>query len=177
MEVTISTSLSYADATLAVRKDVFLYAPQREDGAKSPKIKKCARKVKKQFSKVLCANSCVSMWVHAMPAKIARKPGPKLRPCCPRRVPDRRSLETDVQCTKRMFLQTFCGFRHSASRILASHKPLSREGVVSSYSVIATGLCSRHRSEFGTLEHCRFAGLRPAALSIVGALKSLQNGI
>ena len=54
---------------------------------------------------------------------------------------------------------------------------LSREGVVSSHSVFATGLCSRHGSEFGTLEHYRFAGLRPAALTILGALKSLQNGI
>ena len=48
--------------------------------------------------------------------------------------------------------------------------PLSREGVVSSDSVIATGLCSRHGSEFGTLEHCRFAGLRPGALAIVEGL-------
>ena len=55
--------------------------------------------------------------------------------------------------------------------------PLSREGVVSSHSVLATGLVPRHRSEFGTLEPCQFAGLRPTALTIVGALKSLQNGL
>ena len=59
---------------------------------------------------------------------------------------------------------------------VAAGAALSREGVVSSHSVIATGLCSR-QGRFGTLEHCRFAGLRPAAQEIVGALKCLQNGI
>ena len=34
---------------------------------------------------------------------------------------------------------------------------------------MATGLGSRHRVEFGTFEHCRFAGLRPAAREILGA--------
>ena len=65
--------------------------------------------------------------------------------------------------------------RHSCKAAVGGS--LSREGVVSSHSVIAAGLTSRHRSEFGTLKHCRFAGLRPAARTIVGALKSLQNGI
>ena len=60
---------------------------------------------------------------------------------------------------------------------LTTSVPLSGEGVVSSYSVVATGLVSRHGVEFGTFRVCRFAGLRPAALSIVGAQKSLQNGI
>ena len=60
---------------------------------------------------------------------------------------------------------------------LSAARPLSREGVPALHSVIATGLTSRHRSEFGTLEHCRFAGLRPAARAILGALKCLQNGI
>ena len=39
------------------------------------------------------------------------------------------------------------------------------------------GLNSRHRVESCTSEHCRFAGLRPAAREILGALKCLQNGI
>ena len=50
-------------------------------------------------------------------------------------------------------------------------------GVVNSHSVIATGLVSRHGSEFGTFEHVRFTGLRPAAPTIAGAPNSLQNGI
>ena len=54
---------------------------------------------------------------------------------------------------------------------------LSGKGVPALHSVIATGLSSRHRLEFATLEHCRFAGLRPAALTILGAPKSLQNGL
>ena len=44
-------------------------------------------------------------------------------------------------------------------RILLSRNKasLSREGVVSSHSVIATGLCSRHGSEFGTLKAARLS--------------------
>ena len=53
--------------------------------------------------------------------------------------------------------------------------PLSREGVVSSHSVIATGLCSRHGSEFGTLRAARSCGLETVAQAILGALKSLQR--
>ena len=65
----------------------------------------------------------------------------------------------------------------SGSGCDADNPPLSREGVVSSHSVVVTGLSSRHGSEFCTSEHCRFAGLRPGAPTILGALKSLQNGI
>ena len=52
---------------------------------------------------------------------------------------------------------------------------LSREGVVSSHSMIATGLCSRHGSEFGTLRAARSCGLETVAQAILGALKSLQR--
>ena len=54
---------------------------------------------------------------------------------------------------------------------------LSGEGVPALHSVIATGPGSRHGSEFSTSKHCRFAGLRPAAQAILGALKCEQNGI
>ena len=53
--------------------------------------------------------------------------------------------------------------------------PLSGEGVVSSYSVVAAGLVSRHRSEFGTLGAVRFCGLEAVAQAILGALESLQR--
>ena len=53
--------------------------------------------------------------------------------------------------------------------------PLSGEGVVSSHSVVATGLVSRHRSEFGTLRAVRFCGLEALAQAILGVLESLQR--
>ena len=40
------------------------------------------------------------------------------------------------------------------------------EGVVSSYSVLATRLVSRHKAEFATSKHCRFWGLEPVAQAI-----------
>ena len=52
---------------------------------------------------------------------------------------------------------------------------LSGEGVVSSHSVVATGLVSRHRSEFGTLRAVRFCGLEALAQAILGVLESLQR--
>ena len=52
---------------------------------------------------------------------------------------------------------------------------LSGEGVVSSHSVVATGLVSRHRTEFGTLRVVRFCGLEAVAQAILGALESLQR--
>ena len=52
---------------------------------------------------------------------------------------------------------------------------LSREGVVSSHSVIATGLCSRHGVEFGTLRVCQFCRQEAVESAIVGAPKCLQN--
>ena len=52
---------------------------------------------------------------------------------------------------------------------------LSGEGVVSSHFVVATGLVSRHRSEFGTLRAVRFCGLEAVAQAILGALESLQR--
>ena len=56
-------------------------------------------------------------------------------------------------------------------------RALSREGVVSSHSMIATGLCSRHGSEFGTLRAARSCGLETVAQAILGALKRLQRRI
>ena len=41
--------------------------------------------------------------------------------------------------------------------------------------MIATGLSSRHRSEFGTSKHCLFAGLQPAAQAILGVSKVLAK--
>ena len=58
---------------------------------------------------------------------------------------------------------------------LANRQPLSGEGVVSSYSVEATGLVSRHGSEFGTLMATQSCGLETVAQAILGALKSLQR--
>ena len=49
------------------------------------------------------------------------------------------------------FWARICAIPHAAERCA-----LSREGVVSSYSVVATGLVSRHRVEFGTLRARRF---------------------
>ena len=54
-------------------------------------------------------------------------------------------------------------------------RTLSGEGVVSSYSVEATGLVSRHGSEFGTLMATQSCGLETVAQAILGALKSLQR--
>ena len=62
-------------------------------------------------------------------------------------------------------------------RRLRRLRTLSGEGVPALHSVLTTGLSSRHGVEFGTLEQCRFAGLRPAARTILGAPKSLQNGL
>ena len=65
---------------------------------------------------------------------------------------------------------------HGLSWALRRGFALSGEGVVSSHSVEATGLVSRHRSEFGTLRAVRFRGLEAVGLRILGALKSLQKG-
>ena len=47
---------------------------------------------------------------------------------------------------------------------------VSGKSVPALHSVLATGLSSRHRSELGTFEHCRFAGLRrPVTRAILGA--------
>ena len=54
---------------------------------------------------------------------------------------------------------------------------LSVEGVPSLRSVLVTGLVSRHRSEFGTLEHCRFCTVRAGAQAIFGAQKCLQRAL
>ena len=54
--------------------------------------------------------------------------------------------------------------------------PLSGEGVVSSYSVLATGLVSRHRAEFGMSQACRFWCLEAPRHTILGAPKCLQTG-
>ena len=59
--------------------------------------------------------------------------------------------------------------------ILPDVPSLSGEGVVSSYSVVATGLVSRHRSEFGTFRAAQSCGLEAIAQAILGALKSLQR--
>ena len=73
------------------------------------------------------------------------------------------------------------GRRTTVTRIPASNVPkprqisLSGEGVVSSYSVEATGLVSRHGSEFGTLMATQSCGLETVAQAILGALKSLQR--
>ena len=65
--------------------------------------------------------------------------------------------------------------------VLGCHGPLRRdfalsgEGVVSSHSVVAIGLVSRHRSEFDTLRAVRFCGLEAVAQAILGARESLQR--
>ena len=43
--------------------------------------------------------------------------------------------------------------------------------------MVATGLVSRHRSEFGTLRAVRFCGLEAVAQAILGALESLQGAL
>ena len=55
-------------------------------------------------------------------------------------------------------------------------RALSGESVVSSHSVIATGLVSRHRVEFDTWRVCRFCELEAVGFAILGALKCLQTG-
>ena len=76
----------------------------------------------------------------------------------------------DVAEKKSVFLKMFMALRtHNAA------VALSGEGVVSSYSVEATGLVSRHGSEFGTLMATQSCGLETVAQAILGALKSLQR--
>ena len=53
---------------------------------------------------------------------------------------------------------------------------LSREGVVSSCSVVATPLVSRLGVEFGTLRACRYCRLEAVGSVILGAPKCLQIG-
>ena len=65
--------------------------------------------------------------------------------------------------------------RPTFERFNKSLVALSREGVVSSHSVIATGLCSRHGVEFGTLRVCQFCRQEAVESAIVGAPKCLQN--
>ena len=64
---------------------------------------------------------------------------------------------------------------NSLSCVFCTGRALSGEGVVSSHSVVATELVSRHRSEFGTLRAVRFCGLEAVAQAIFGALESLQR--
>ena len=52
---------------------------------------------------------------------------------------------------------------------------LSVEGVPSLRSGSATGLVSRHWSEFGTSRACRFCNVQAGAQAIFGALKCLQR--
>ena len=52
---------------------------------------------------------------------------------------------------------------------------LSGEGVPVPCPVLATGLVSRHGSEFGTSQACRFCNVRAGAQAIFGAQKCLQR--
>ena len=66
----------------------------------------------------------------------------------------RRSLGADRQVQVPGFESL--GAAKTSKKYWLRGRALSREGVVSSHSVVVTGLVSRHRVEFGTLRACRF---------------------